>query len=76
MFFFHHLAYSKFVLSEKKGAAFLTLPGSGTLQPFEEQIIEVIGHSDMWGTYYDNLIFKVRMLYFWCGLVVSYSYSF
>ncbi|XP_012940303.1 deleted in lung and esophageal cancer protein 1 [Aplysia californica] len=51
--------YNKLVLHEKKGAAFLVLPATGMLQPFEEQAVEVMAHSDMWGSYHDNLIFKV-----------------
>lgn len=52
-------AYNKLVLGEKKGAAFVPFPASGTLKPFEEQIIEITAYSDMWGNYKDNIIFKV-----------------
>ena len=52
--------YNKLVLSEKKGAAFVAFPASGTLKPFEEQVVEITAHSDMWGIYQDNVIFKVN----------------
>ncbi|XP_030622999.1 deleted in lung and esophageal cancer protein 1 [Chanos chanos] len=55
-------AYEEFlssVLSSGKGAAFLALPGSGTLGPFETQIVDVTAFTNMWGDYQDHLICKV-----------------
>lgn len=54
--------YNKYILSEKKGVAFVIYPASGRLQPFGESIIEITAHSNMWGKYSDNLIFKVGYL--------------
>ncbi|RUS82779.1 hypothetical protein EGW08_009443 [Elysia chlorotica] len=54
--------YNKFILSEKNGLAFVVYPLSGKLQPFGESIIEITAHSNMWGKYQDNIIFKVGYL--------------
>ncbi|KAK7011463.1 deleted in lung and esophageal cancer protein 1 [Biomphalaria glabrata] len=51
--------YTKMILGEKKGAAFVPYPATGHLKPFEEQIIEVTVFSDMWGTYKDLLRIEV-----------------
>ena len=34
-------------------------PASGELLPFGYQVIEITGHSDMWGKYRDLLVCKV-----------------
>ena len=36
-------------------------PASGELSPFGYQVIEITGHSDMWGEYRDLLICKVSV---------------
>ena len=55
------LDWSKNMLSQNKGAAFVPSSDSSTcrLPPFSEEVIELTAYSDMWGTYTDNLICKV-----------------
>ena len=36
-------------------------PASGELLPFGYQVIEITGHSDIWGEYRDLLICKVSV---------------
>ena len=36
-------------------------PASGELLPFGYQVIEITGHSDMWGEYRDLLVCKVSV---------------
>ncbi|XP_064614552.1 LOW QUALITY PROTEIN: deleted in lung and esophageal cancer protein 1-like [Liolophura sinensis] len=47
------------MLREGNGAAFLVFPACGEIKPFQEEIIEVTGFSDMWGEYNDNMVVKV-----------------
>lgn len=47
------------LLSQGKGAAFLVLPDSGILGPFETQTVDITAYTDMWGEYRDDLICKV-----------------
>ncbi|XP_060064823.1 deleted in lung and esophageal cancer protein 1-like [Ylistrum balloti] len=49
----------KAMLSLGLGASFVPTPGSGVLQPFGEQIIELGAYSDMWGLYTDNLMCQI-----------------
>ena len=50
---------SSALLSQGKGASFVPSPASGVLSPFNEEIIEISGYSDIWGVYSDNLICRV-----------------
>ncbi|XP_029442886.1 deleted in lung and esophageal cancer protein 1 [Rhinatrema bivittatum] len=51
--------YAAAVLSDGKGAAFLSQPPTGTLEAFQQFIIEVSAYNDMWGEYTDELVCKV-----------------
>ena len=42
-------------------------PASGELLPFGYQVIEITGHSDMWGEYRDLLVCKVCVTLPWPG---------
>lgn len=55
------LEYCQAILRERRGAAFVASPASGELSPFGYQVIEITGHSDMWGKYRDLLICKVSV---------------
>jgi len=57
LFFF--LDYCQAILRDRRGAAFVPSPASGELLPFGYQMIEITGHSDMWGAYRDLLVCKV-----------------
>lgn len=57
LFYFADL--SQAMLSQGRGAAFVCNPASGMLQPFGEEIIEVVAYSDMWGDYTDKLVCTV-----------------
>ncbi|XP_030053791.1 deleted in lung and esophageal cancer protein 1 [Microcaecilia unicolor] len=50
------------VLSDGKGVAFLSQPSTGTLEAFQQLVIEVSAYNNMWGEYYDELICKVGNL--------------
>ncbi|XP_069559633.1 deleted in lung and esophageal cancer protein 1 [Brachyistius frenatus] len=54
--------YEKFLLAHGKGAAFLVVPQSGLLGPFDTQTVDVTACTDMWGKYRDHLICKVGEL--------------
>ncbi|XP_028290255.1 deleted in lung and esophageal cancer protein 1 isoform X2 [Gouania willdenowi] len=47
------------LLAHGKGAAFLVQPPTGTLGPFQTQIVDVTAYNDLWGEYRDHLICKV-----------------
>ncbi|NXU58869.1 DLEC1 protein, partial [Turnix velox] len=47
------------VLSHGKGVAFHIQPSTGTLQAFQQLIIEITAYNNMWGEYQDNLVCKV-----------------
>ena len=51
--------YTKAILRENRGLAFLVEPAVGSLKPFETLTVKVTLFSDMWGKYSDNLICKV-----------------
>lgn len=55
-----HEEYCQAILRERRGAAFVASPASGELSPFGYQVIEITGHSDMWGKYRDLLICKIE----------------
>ncbi|XP_077978029.1 deleted in lung and esophageal cancer protein 1-like [Glandiceps talaboti] len=57
-----HADYSKAVLREGHGAAFVIQPETGILPPFGEQVLEVTAYTDMWGQYNDTLICKIDEL--------------
>ncbi|XP_074549133.1 deleted in lung and esophageal cancer protein 1 [Halichoeres trimaculatus] len=54
-----HEDYVSSLLAHGKGAAFVILPASGVLGPFESQTVDVTAHTDMWGEYRDHLVCKV-----------------
>eukprot|EP00076_Gallus_gallus_P007092 XP_003640722.2 deleted in lung and esophageal cancer protein 1 [Gallus gallus] len=47
------------MLSHGKGVAFHVQPSSGTLQAFQQLIIEITAYNNMWGEYSDDLVCKV-----------------
>ncbi|NXX79678.1 DLEC1 protein, partial [Urocolius indicus] len=47
------------VLSHGKGVAFHVQPSTGTLQAFQQLIIEITAYNNMWGEYWDDLVCKV-----------------
>nr|XP_033787629.1 deleted in lung and esophageal cancer protein 1 isoform X2 [Geotrypetes seraphini] len=47
------------VLSDGKGAAFLSQPSNGILEAFGQLVIEVSAYNNMWGEYHDEMICKV-----------------
>ncbi|NXS95285.1 DLEC1 protein, partial [Jacana jacana] len=47
------------VLSHGKGVAFHVQPSRGTLKAFQQLIIEITAHNNMWGEYRDDLVCKV-----------------
>ncbi|OXB72662.1 UNVERIFIED_CONTAM: hypothetical protein H355_007677 [Colinus virginianus] len=47
------------MLSHGKGVAFHIQPSSGTLQAFQQLIIEITAYNNMWGEYRDDLVCKV-----------------
>ncbi|POI32529.1 hypothetical protein CIB84_003720 [Bambusicola thoracicus] len=47
------------MLSHGKGVAFHIQPSSGTLQAFQQLIIEITAYNNMWGEYSDDLVCKV-----------------
>uniref|UniRef100_A0A8B9CT20 DLEC1 cilia and flagella associated protein n=1 Tax=Anser brachyrhynchus TaxID=132585 RepID=A0A8B9CT20_9AVES len=47
------------LLSHGKGVAFHVQPSSGTLKAFQQLIIEITAHNNMWGEYRDDLVCKV-----------------
>ena len=51
---------SSALLSQGKGASFVSSPAAGVLSPYSEEIIEISAYSDMWGVYSDNLYCRVR----------------
>ncbi|XP_071961985.1 deleted in lung and esophageal cancer protein 1-like [Antedon mediterranea] len=51
--------YTKVVLREGKGVAFVVQPSCGMLDPFDELEVEVTAYADMWGQYSDDLVCKV-----------------
>lgn len=53
--------YCQAILRDGRGAAFVPSPASGELLPFGYQIIDITGHSDMWGEYRDLLVCKVSV---------------
>lgn len=59
------------MLREGNGAAFLVFPACGEIRPFQEEIIEVTGFSDMWGEYNDNMVVKVTYTYLFIWLVIN-----
>ncbi|XP_058478852.1 deleted in lung and esophageal cancer protein 1 [Solea solea] len=54
-----HEDFVSSLLAHGKGAAFLVLPNTGTLGPFETQSVDVTAYTDMWGEYRDRLICKI-----------------
>ncbi|XP_033106181.1 deleted in lung and esophageal cancer protein 1-like [Anneissia japonica] len=54
--------FSKAVLHDGRGLAFVVHPSSGVLGPFAELNVEVSVYADMWGQYSDDLICKVGAL--------------
>lgn len=59
---FFSLDYCHAILRDRRGAAFVPSPASGELLPFGYQMIEITGHSDMWGAYRDLLVCKVCVM--------------
>jgi len=55
-----HADYCHAILRDRRGAAFVPSPASGELLPFGYQMIEITGHSDMWGAYRDLLVCKIE----------------
>jgi len=55
-----HADYCQAILRDGRGAAFVPSPASGELLPFGYQIIDITGHSDMWGEYRDLLVCKIE----------------
>ncbi|XP_069771028.1 deleted in lung and esophageal cancer protein 1 isoform X2 [Narcine bancroftii] len=47
------------LLNHKKGAAFVVQPATGTLEPFQQLVIEITAYANMWGAYSDHLICKI-----------------
>ncbi|NWI98515.1 DLEC1 protein, partial [Crypturellus undulatus] len=47
------------VLSRGKGVAFHIQPSTGTLEAFQQLIIEITAYNNMWGEYRDELVCKV-----------------
>ncbi|XP_010004306.1 PREDICTED: deleted in lung and esophageal cancer protein 1, partial [Chaetura pelagica] len=47
------------VLSHGKGIAFHVQPSTGTLEAFQQLIIEITAYNNMWGQYWDDLVCKV-----------------
>ncbi|XP_021244314.1 deleted in lung and esophageal cancer protein 1 isoform X2 [Numida meleagris] len=47
------------MLSRGKGVAFHIQPSSGTLQAFQQLIIEITAYNNMWGAYSDDLVCQV-----------------
>ncbi|NXX19606.1 DLEC1 protein, partial [Podargus strigoides] len=47
------------VLSHGKGVAFHIQPSTGTLEAFQQLIIEITAYNNMWGEYQDDLVCKV-----------------
>ncbi|XP_071812080.1 deleted in lung and esophageal cancer protein 1-like isoform X2 [Apostichopus japonicus] len=54
--------YTKAILRENKGLAFIVEPAAGTLKPFETLTVKVTLFCDMWGDYSDNLICMISDL--------------
>ncbi|XP_075778976.1 deleted in lung and esophageal cancer protein 1 isoform X2 [Pelodiscus sinensis] len=52
-------AFAQALLSQGKGVAFHVQPSTGTLQAFQELIIEITAYNNMWGEYHDDLICRV-----------------
>ncbi|NXY82619.1 DLEC1 protein, partial [Alcedo cyanopectus] len=50
------------VLSHGKGVAFHIQPSTGTLQAFQQLIIEITAYNNMWGEYQDHLVCKMGHL--------------
>ena len=73
--------YAKAVLRDNRGVAFVVSPASGVLEPFSQLAVSVEAFSDMWGSYTENLICKVRerflhqefLFYFACRLSSGFS---
>uniref|UniRef100_A0A669QRK1 DLEC1 cilia and flagella associated protein n=1 Tax=Phasianus colchicus TaxID=9054 RepID=A0A669QRK1_PHACC len=59
------------MLSHGKGVAFHIQPSSGTLQAFQQLIIEITAYNNMWGEYSDDLVCKVGGAWF----QVKYCYG-
>ncbi|XP_078378630.1 deleted in lung and esophageal cancer protein 1-like isoform X2 [Oculina patagonica] len=55
-----HADYCQAILRDRRGAAFVPNPASGELLPYGYQVIEISGHSDMWGEYRDLLVCKIE----------------
>jgi len=55
-----HADYCHAILRDRRGAAFVPSPASGELLPFGYVMIEITGHSDMWGAYRDLLVCKIE----------------
>ncbi|XP_031463677.1 deleted in lung and esophageal cancer protein 1 isoform X2 [Phasianus colchicus] len=51
--------FAAVMLSHGKGVAFHIQPSSGTLQAFQQLIIEITAYNNMWGEYSDDLVCKV-----------------
>ncbi|NXP10426.1 DLEC1 protein, partial [Thinocorus orbignyianus] len=47
------------VLSHGKGVAFHIQPSTGTLEAFQQLIVEITAYNNMWGEYRDDLVCKV-----------------
>ncbi|NXS51408.1 DLEC1 protein, partial [Brachypteracias leptosomus] len=47
------------VLSHGKGVAFHVQPSTGTLQAFQQLLIEITAYNNMWGEYHDDLVCEV-----------------
>ncbi|KFQ40314.1 Deleted in lung and esophageal cancer protein 1, partial [Mesitornis unicolor] len=52
-------AFAAAVLSHGKGVAFHLQPSTGTLQAFQQLMIEITAYNNMWGEYRDDLVCKV-----------------
>ncbi|XP_051872087.1 deleted in lung and esophageal cancer protein 1, partial [Pristis pectinata] len=50
------------LLSHKKGAALVVQPMTGTLEPYQQLVIEITAYANMWGDYRDHLICRVAEL--------------
>uniref|UniRef100_A0A8C6Z7S2 DLEC1 cilia and flagella associated protein n=1 Tax=Nothoprocta perdicaria TaxID=30464 RepID=A0A8C6Z7S2_NOTPE len=47
------------MLSHGKGVAFHVQPSTGTLEAFQQLIVEITAYNNMWGEYHDELVCKV-----------------
>lgn len=65
------LEFAAAMLSHGKGVAFHVQPSSGTLQAFQQLIIEITAYNNMWGEYSDDLVCKVGGAWF----QVKYCYG-